>query len=663
MKIRYGLLCILICLSFSILVYGAGNAVDLKLSMAKQPVAPDQARLIKIADKTYVSLSFFSVCLHAAANWDAEKTTATFKLGTLLVKMADGNPVITWGDKTITLSYAPMAMDGGFWIPLQLLDALGMESTIADDTVDIHWKHNYLLFIKSTTYEGSPAVIFQTTRDVVHRDFELKDPDRLVLDLEGVERFPYLEEDWAASYAMQKIRINQFSNDVFRMVFDLTRQVNYKIVAPDDGSHQVIVVFGALVRMVSLDPHNGDPRVAIDGESPLKYKTTVLTQPNRLVIDIYDATLFSPPEAISGDGVWIKRIRMAQFDPHTVRVVLDLVSTQACFVIASRQHPNHLEIRTQQVIQKIEWVTDGQGGALRVQSSGDIEEAFTRLQSPERLAIDLQYARVGLDCPQLITVNSTPIRGIKVIPGPSAVRLEMGLDYYLGYETTFSEDRRTMTIRMKESPLQGRIIVLDPGHGGADPGAMGGQGVREKEVNLEVALRLKDLLEDAGASVVLTRLDDQYVGLYERAAIANQVGAAIFISIHTNFHPDPKVTGIEIYHYPDRVNSHRLASLLLEEMTRATGLQPLSVKINKEFVVTRETQMPSVLVEMGFLSNYQEETTIGTTDFRDNMAHGIFLAIARYWNKNLDKVGERPTAATTDSQTVIPAVPSTPARQ
>src|SRR5690606_14108532 len=93
------------------------------------------------------------------------------------------------------------------------------------------------------------------------------------------------------------------------------------------------------------------------------------------------------------------------------------------------------------------------------------------------------------------------------------------------------------------SPLAGKVVLLDPDHGGIDAGAIGSKGVREKDVNLDVALRLQKLLEEAGARVVITRDDDFYIGLYERAAVANRVGAALAVSLHVNSHPDSRVHG------------------------------------------------------------------------------------------------------------------------
>ncbi|HEX2954770.1 MAG TPA: AMIN domain-containing protein, partial [Bacillota bacterium] len=411
------------------------SPVYLPLTFGEKVLKPEYARAMHLDNKLYLPLAFFSTYLHAATEWDAEKGMATIRLGKLIVRLTDGNPKAIWNGKVMPLSYAPKAMSDGFWFPAELLQALGMQVTDGTDGVNIIWKHNYLLFVKSSTYQGRPAITFQTTRPTEQKDFLLSNPDRLVLDLKGVERFPYFEEDWRSSYAVRSIRVNQFSGDLFRMVFDLARSVGYRIIVPNDGSQQVIVVFDALIQKVAIDPHQGDPRVTIDGLAPLSYKTTAAMNPARLIIDIQDARVEPKQGSIKGDGVWVKNIRFSQFDSHQVRIVLDLNSFQSCYIVSSHQRPNHLEIRTQQTIQKIQWVPDDLGGYLRIQSSGQIDGEFAHLKAPERLVLNLQFAKVDPACAQNLSVNTTPLKGVKVTQASSSeVRLEMSLDFSLGKE-------------------------------------------------------------------------------------------------------------------------------------------------------------------------------------------------------------------------------------
>lgn len=632
-----------ILLAVSTIAFGESTPSGLQLALEGETLSADQGQAIQVDDRTYLSLSFFSASLHAVTQWDAEAGNATLRLGTLMVKMTENKPTVVWDSTSKAFSYGPIVINGELWVPLEIAKALGVQSRRNGDKLELNWEQNYFLFVKSSTVQGRSAVIFQTTRPVKTKSYLLSSPARLVVDLEGVRRYPYLEEGWSPSDAVEKIRINQFREDVFRMVFDLRQLSGYRIVMPEKNKNQVIVVFDSLVEGIRVEPNDGDPCVEIDTTAQVQYTTEVMTNPLRLVLDIQDATLAKPIEMIPGDGQWISRVRVSQFKEHVVRIVMDLLKPNTCFVGYDRKNPGRIVIRTQQEIRRVEWIQDAGGGGLRIESTGEIHETLIRSKNPERLTIKLRYAKLT-GVPSEIPSVPPSIQAIRTKQaGSNEAEVELTFPSYQGYETTFSPDRRVMTVRMKKSPIQGKMIVLDPGHGGADAGAMGSQGVREKEVNLEVSLRLKEMLEEAGARVVMTRMDDRYYSLYERAAIANQSGAALFISVHTNFHPNPNVTGVEIFHYPDRVESNRLGRLLLEEMTKASGLKALAVKSNKDLVVIRETQMTSVLVELGFLSNYQEESIIATSEFRENMAKGMFQAILRYWQKDTPEKAKEQT--------------------
>lgn len=178
-------------------------------------------------------------------------------------------------------------------------------------------------------------------------------------------------------------------------------------------------------------------------------------------------------------------------------------------------------------------------------------------------------------------------------------------------------------------PLANRTIVLDPGHGGSDPGALGVSGkTREAYNTLFVALDAKNLLEQAGARVILTRSDDRYVPLAARAAIANQAGADVFISIHNDSNPNPAVHGVTTYYYHER--SRRLADVMQAHLAQALGTRSVGV-IRRSFHVVRETTMPAVLLELGFLSNWSEERLLADPAYRYRAALAIYNGVVDYF--------------------------------
>ncbi|MBD7937197.1 N-acetylmuramoyl-L-alanine amidase [Cytobacillus sp. Sa5YUA1] len=179
-----------------------------------------------------------------------------------------------------------------------------------------------------------------------------------------------------------------------------------------------------------------------------------------------------------------------------------------------------------------------------------------------------------------------------------------------------------------EKGLKGKVIVLDAGHGGHDPGAMG----IEKDLNLNTANYLRSYLIAEGAEVIMTRSTDVYLTLAERVEISHEYNADAFISIHYNSNPDPSPHGIETYYLPSNEDERELAQLIQDGVIAETGLRDRGVKNNGNFYVIRENQNISVLVELGFLSNPNEYDTVTKAAYQQKAAKGIFNGLNQYFN-------------------------------
>ncbi|MDF1753395.1 MAG: N-acetylmuramoyl-L-alanine amidase [Verrucomicrobiales bacterium] len=173
-------------------------------------------------------------------------------------------------------------------------------------------------------------------------------------------------------------------------------------------------------------------------------------------------------------------------------------------------------------------------------------------------------------------------------------------------------------------------FVLDPGHGGKDPGSQR-DGLNEKELTLDLAKRIKKVLNGRGHSVTLTREKDVFVGLEERGEVANEIPGSIFVSLHFNSHVDRSVAGIETFYWPGSVEGQRLASYIQGELgrrivTRNRGFKPEQLK------VLEVTRGPAVLVECGFISNRWECQRCQSSWFKQVLAEEIAQALIRYFN-------------------------------
>lgn len=178
-------------------------------------------------------------------------------------------------------------------------------------------------------------------------------------------------------------------------------------------------------------------------------------------------------------------------------------------------------------------------------------------------------------------------------------------------------------------------IFIDPGHGGPDPGAVG-NGVTEQNVNLNVALELQRLLNSAGYSTMIYRtnntenvLSNKNADLSNRANMANNWGADYFVSIHTNSSLNPGANGAEVYVYRLGGRSEALAQSVLNSIVSTLGSKNNGVR-QANFAVLKRTDMPSILIELGYLTNPTEALNLNSPAWQRAVAKAIFDGIYNY---------------------------------
>lgn len=185
------------------------------------------------------------------------------------------------------------------------------------------------------------------------------------------------------------------------------------------------------------------------------------------------------------------------------------------------------------------------------------------------------------------------------------------------------------------NPLSGKKILLDPGHGGKDPGSISYSGKFEKYVNLEVAYKLKDILESLGANVFMTRSGDYYITNKERGHMADELKADILLSIHHNSLNNSDYFGMSTYYntikYKSPSQGYDLAEAIYLNAITINGVYRDGI-LDRNYEVLRETNTPAALIEIGFMSNPQEEMNIHNVSFQNIMAEKIADGIVDYFN-------------------------------
>jgi N-acetylmuramoyl-L-alanine amidase len=188
------------------------------------------------------------------------------------------------------------------------------------------------------------------------------------------------------------------------------------------------------------------------------------------------------------------------------------------------------------------------------------------------------------------------------------------------------------------------LVTIDPGHGGKDPGAIGLNELREVDVILPIALRVSKILEAKGVATQLTRDSDYFVELNERVNMSRKAGASIFVSIHANSIDNrPDVNGLETYHYHRGLELativHRNVLTVMNDDPREE--QPLLDRgvRSARFLVLRKSEIPAILVEVGYLTSPTESPKLADSKYRDRMADAIAQGILEYLSQTTASIG------------------------
>lgn len=363
-------------------------------------------------------------------------------------------------------------------------------------------------------------------------------------------------------------------------------------------------------------------RVTVETDAPVKFRYFTLPDPDRLVIDIegviQNRALSTLARQIPSADSFIANIRIGQKDAQNVRLVFDLkqpVNAKVTALNASGSLKNRLQIDLQPLAQS------GRAAPARAKPA-----AQAKAEDDDPLMAMLENRRKE------------------------------------------AEAQPENTEKAKKRP----VVVIDAGHGGKDPGAIGPTGLKEKDVTLAVARDIKKRLAAKGVDVYMTRESDRFISLKNRRDLAHKVKADLFVSIHANASEDPDPRGADVFIWAAQPNSERarklqkaeneaddvaglpsvgnknvdmiltdmmrtqtghdsarLGRLMLKNIAKHNKLRSSTVD-KADFVVLRSVDIPSVLVELAFLSNPADEKLLASNTFRSQMGTAISDSITQY---------------------------------
>jgi len=425
-----------------------------------------------------------------------------------------------------------------------------------------------------------------------------------------------------------------------------------------------------LITSVDLIREGQQYRLRIASTSPFSYKTFLLRNPDRYVVDIPNSFMVAREQEILNEDVGKIRFAQFTFKPNVSRVVIPLdvgldvdilpriLTNQLILALNVPSLKTPGQNFESQIIKGLSIEKGKDSTIIRLTASGPFQYEWHRLREPDnRFYID--FPKMELKTPEnTFKVNEDYLSGIQAaqfqrspypvsrlvlhLEKPAACYLKTSEDIphqlIIEVKNELIEESRAFRTGMGVTsfPTVGMVVCLDPGHGGSDPGAINQSlKMQEKDLNLDIIRRLSQILTRQGYNVVLTREDDRDVSypgssaaeeLGARVRVANDMKADVFLSIHCNASCNPSINGTSSHWC--KPEDRPLATDILTAMENA-GARGKGVIRNK-FYVLRHTKMPAVLVETAFLSNTAEARLLSSAEFRQKVAQSIAEGLKTY---------------------------------
>ena len=334
-------------------------------------------------------------------------------------------------------------------------------------------------------------------------------------------------------------------------------------------------------------------------------------------------------------------------DPQTgrpFRVVLDITADKTTGVV------NNGAVSSSKATTKPSTGTTGKSAATV--TSGSTNGGTAQVSNkpvvgsrPVKSAANEGKATTGTSEAKVVKAGSSSTSEPKVVKVGSSSTSESKANVKADKNSTATKEELPLAIKAKTKfrtggGIKGKIITLDPGHGGSDPGAIGASGLKEKQITLEISLRVKELLEKEGAKVYMTRTTDKDVygpnasdraELQARVNVAEKYNSDLFISLHINSSVNKSVGGFSSYYYPKTDNDLKIAKAIQDKFAKNFGVDNLGVR-QANFYVVKRCSMPATLLEMCFISNPKEEKLMKSRWFQKKTARLIVEGVENYFD-------------------------------
>ncbi len=601
-----------------------------KLNVISDGQSYEGMNLYNISGSSFFSLRELAAFYQARLEWYSVSKKVSMKLKNKSIDIYYDSRKVAFGKNKTKFQIPSVMINKEVYVPVEILDFKGFFE-VSETITDLDLKHRIL---NITSMTNISAVRYYTKENNTE----------IVIELEE------------------------------QMTYTIKKAKNSLIVAFQKGkiAKDSIVANNGAIKDISYETKGREAVFTINlAQTPKAVIARKFKKPLKLVIDIEHT---KPVDMAKPTSVYIPDT-VAQVEKRTV----DVVEEQ---IIDEQKEQQKKEVKAEE---------KSQDSKKTEESVPEKKDESKTLEQPQEQQEDISNDIDVLSIDTRVIANDSQIydkpvleeeeddsEALAKVKVVSVEEDQIIDDSYAIIDDT--ETFKDIMPKKKEIAKDAKIIVLDAGHGGHDPGAVGPHGTKEKDINLAIVLYLEKIFnKDPNYKVVLTRNDDTFIPLVERANIANKNKADLFVSVHCNANLKRTASGFEIYFLSEKASdteaistetlensvialedksddkktvlqnmlwsmvvneyineSSELSSFIIAEASGRLKIPNRGIK-QANFYVLRGTQMPSVLVETAYISNYTEESKLNTSSFQKSAADSIYEGIKKYYARKSNK--------------------------
>lgn len=628
-----------ICLSAFLLVPALGERAQAAggpfLIIDGQSIT-GELKPVNIGGRMLVSVRVISESMGAQVEWLKQQNSVKITSGDKVLIIPVGGKVATVNGTAVQLDVPAQLVKNRMYMPIRFLsENLGafVQWDKPTETAYVYTKPSTLT---SMNFEMAPdGLLLTLTADTpVHLQQVSQDETGIVFNMPYTNLAEGPRQLSLGMAGVKELVTEQTSTDPPTAMLRINTDGSLEHIIKSSGN-VTTVLFPYTVHAVEMRTDKGRDQFAVKSNGILDYSVADINE-TTFALDFTGVMLDVNPASLVFGNPDIKSVSAVQksTNPNVVRVTFQLnekipyrtLKSSAAGEVVVELAPRLTEARAETLADRTR---------LTFVSAGDIGTDFAVTQGGNKqLLVDFPFMK--WEAPGTsVNVGSKTILNMQYVEDkawPKRVRVAVNQASAATWSVVPDQPANSLVLDILDSPLAGKTIVIDPGHGGSQPGTSAASGNKEKDYNLAIAKFLASKLASAGANVKMTRLQDQTVSLDERVLFANNSAADAFVSIHHNsLAANDTTSGTETFYYNQNPGSKTLAGLVQQRLVEALKLPSRGCRSNELYVINH-TVMPAILTEIGFIDNPTEDAYVSNPNTQDTAASAIYKALTDFFS-------------------------------